>query len=468
MQPAEQPDQQSEAPAVSSHRRWWWLAVPVIVLLAGGWWWQGRNAFHFVKAIEVQSPIAWVREDGFLSLAGKTNLNARQPCSILFHDWRGRVKWRIDLPVAEKAVFSSHRAFGVSPDGRLIATAIADGARSDDEQVLAVTWKDGKELGRAYVPAMGKLGYWISLRNDGRMMLYGAKKNELNLALLQGETVLATGRHLIYRPSWQTTIYPQPFPAPDFSYLLVNTPSDSPDHWRNTEYFTVTVEGREIKLALRFQVSDQVYLRRFENGMMMDLDGALYFAGGRRTDVTPWKMAVDSSGTSPWVAQQDGKNARIYSPATGESWPIPLLQVDRRSLTLPMTGITPDGRFVVQPNSAPRSFSRPANGALSLLAKIPPLRQPVTRWRERKMLYINLYERPGLLRQQLTCTARYTKKSVHFTYGRYPFDFFYPYLAPDAQHLLLGIAQPSEGRMRAKLLVAFHCRCNQSYPRPLY
>jgi len=442
------------------NRRWWAAAI-VLVLIAvvAGWhWWRGR-AFHYIGS-HSEAAFLLVRSDGIVTLEGRGNhWDARTPITLALRDWKWRRRWQLAVPSVKQVDPRDpegrySRIFGVSPNGHLIAVAVDDVAQ---KRLSVLLLRDNHEVTRMQLPRKGPLSSEVTVLDDGRIFLTQSEGRELHLYLvrdgqLQAEGHLTASRTLAGNAVSSVTAAV----APDLSCLgLVSRTSSTNEGRPECRYATLTVIGSRLVVTPEFVMKNSSYPICLTDGIVIDgLDpgSTLYRKSGKMPNPRGWQL-YPFYPPKAWIMQTDGNRARVYSPATGQSWPLPQLVPASRWYYSQFCYITPNGRFAIIPYSGPRRLGSAAP-LFGLLARIPPLRRPVERWRGHETFSYELYARPGRLLARLNGIEEkeggetpysYTLKGEHF-------NFSHPILSPDGRHLVL-ITTAVEPRIHSQMLL---------------
>lgn len=360
---------------------------------------------------------------------------------------------QFDTAVLSQASFSQ-RAFGVSPDGHIIASAIADPSRPVSQRILTLIWKDGNKVGKLLLPDMGSLHHSMNVLVDGTVLLYGVQGHDINLFLMRDGRLLASGRYTSHLEITRDEIpFIQFYLAPDLSSLGIMIPQNN-DSKPNFEYTTLAITGTHITIALHWSVLGMNSPQFFTKGLVIDGNGAIYRSTGQIAKPEQWQL-IPASNESSWVEQRNDSRARVYSPDTGEAWQLPAPNMKRDPAFLSNINITLNGRYIVQPRIAERILNKQFMQMLDWLTRFSSFKNKITSWRTQEFLYFELYERPGNLRTRIPCKviARATS-NASYAYNGNKFKYFIPYLSSDSSHFVLATLDlTSTGEAHTKLLV---------------
>ncbi|MHB9134341.1 MAG: hypothetical protein ACYDBB_24990 [Armatimonadota bacterium] len=415
-----------------------------LIVLVGWSWCLRPQSCVFLTRAPAEScwrPEAWLRQSGFFYLARTDPFHRQSPQSLVFSDWNGRPCWRVILPEEKKQdreTRSPARDLAFSADGHVVAVTIAE---NGSWQVF--TWRDGRALGQVtlYAAPRGKLPPRVRpamiVLNTGRVLLWCRSQFAGPLYAIEGKEVVATGyfRSQLHSPEGMESVEI----APDGSALLAccTATSQMAPSSPTFEYASLKIARRQITITTRrLERLAEPLCQLFPGGAAVNMHGTVFTPQGKRQNQESWDWLInvspyqDTAGGS-WLLQTQGKDQRLFMPATGETW------------KLSMPGELLDAGFTQQGGhvlayirdvhhlhfDGEDDFRIKDAGQERLLA-------PARRCRE-----FRVYERPGRLRAVLPLHAGVGEEAVLDLHGvRYQVD--HGFLSPDGHRLILvGIAQ---------------------------
>jgi len=347
------------------------------------------------------------------------------------------------------------RIFGVSPNGHLIAVAVDDVAR---HRLSVVLWKDDREVARVQLPRKGSLSSQVTVIDDGRIFLTQSERRELYLYLMRDGHLQAEGQLTAPRALAGNAVSSvSAAVAPDLSCLaLVYHTSPTNAGRQECRYATLVLTGSRLVVTPRFVMNNAFSPICLDDGVVIDgLDqgSTLYRKSGKMPNPGGWQLCQLFYLPKAWIMQTSGNLTRVYSPATGQSWPVPHLAPQSSNGYNHLSYITPDGRFAIMPYSGRRRLGSAAP-LFGLLSRIPPLRRPINRWRGQETFSYELYSRPGRLLARLNGIEEKEEARFHFSYTWKGEQFFliHPFLSPDGRHLILVTTAYQEPWFKTKML----------------